>query len=412
MKIGVFLCGCGRNISGTIDIDKVYEYFSGSSDYYVTKDQYLCSEMGLNKIIKEIKKKRIDRVVIAACSFKLHGVLFQKTLEKAGINKFLLSFANIREQNSWVHTNHPIKATRKAIGQIQMAIERVKLLEPLEVQYANITPSTLIIGGGIAGIKAALVIANAGYKVYLVEKRPTIGGYMALFDKTFPTLDCSICVLGPLMMEIAEHPNIKLITLSKVMKVKGSIGNFKVTILKKPRFINEDECVHCFDICKEVCPIEIKDTFFPRRAIDVPFPQAVPLFPDIQKEYCIGCKACAQACDRDAIDFEQKDEVLEVKVGSIIVATGLKPFDPSILSELNYNNYQDIITTLQLERLLNGDGPTNGKVIRPSTGKPPKRVSFVLCVGSRNKKIHHDYCSQVCCNAAIKQAILLKKNIP
>ncbi|MBY9005288.1 MAG: hydrogenase iron-sulfur subunit [Candidatus Lokiarchaeota archaeon] len=412
MKIGLFICGCGRNISGTIDIDKVYDHFSKLTNYYVFEDQYLCSESGVKNIIKEIKKKKMERIVIAACSLKLHGSLFQKTIQKAGINKFLLSFANIREQNSWVHSKNPIKATKKAIDQINMAVERAKLLNPLEAQYADIIPKTMIIGGGIAGIKAALAIANAGYNVCIIEKRPTIGGYMALFDKTFPTLDCSICVLGPLMSEIDDHPNIKLYTLSKVKKVKGNIGNFKVTVLKKPRFINEDECIHCFDICREVCPIEINDTFFPRRAIDVPFPQAVPLFPDIQKDYCIGCKACAQACEREAIDFNQKEEILEFKVGSIIVSTGLEPFDPSILSELNYNNYQDIITTLQLERMLNGDGPTNGKILRPSTGKPPKRVSFVLCVGSRNKKIHHDYCSQVCCNAAIKQAILVKKNIP
>ncbi len=412
MNIGLFICECGRNISGTIDVDKLYKHFSNLSNYHVFKDQYLCSESGVNNIIKEIKKNKIERIVIAACSFKLHGSLFQKTIEKAGINKYLLSFANIREQNSWVHSKNPIKATRKAIDQINMAIERVKLLLPLEAQYRKIIPKTLIIGGGIAGIKAALVIANAGYKVYMIEKRPTIGGYMALFDKTFPTLDCSICALGPLMSEIDDHPNIELLTLSKVRNVKGNIGNFKVTVVKKPRYIKEEECIHCFDICREVCPIEIKDTFFPRKAIDVPFPQAVPLFPDIQKEYCIGCKACAQACERDAIDFNQKEESLEFNVGSIIVSTGLQPFDPSMLSELNYNNYQDIITTLQLERLLNGDGPTNGRILRPSTGKPPQRVSFVLCVGSRNKKIHHDYCSQVCCNAAIKQAILIKKNLP
>ncbi|MFX1302225.1 MAG: hydrogenase iron-sulfur subunit [Promethearchaeota archaeon] len=412
MKIGLFLCDCGKNISGVIDNEKLIKHFESYSDLYVFRDQYLCSELGLNKIIDEIKEKKVDRVVIAACSFKLHGLLFRKTIEKAGINRFLISFANVREQNSWVHYDEPEKATRKAIDQINMAIEQVKLLEPLDIQYSNITPSALIIGGGIAGIKAALAIADTGHKVYLVEKEPTIGGHMALFDKTFPTLDCSICILGPLMTEVKDHPNIELYTYSTVENVDGFIGNFDITIKKNPRFIIEEDCVGCFDICRDVCPIDIEDTFFPRKAIDVPYPQAIPLFPNILEEYCVGCKACAQACDRDAIDFDQKPEIINIKVGSIIVATGLKPFDPSILGEYGYEKYADVITTMQMERLFNSDGPTHGRVVRPSNGQPPKKVSFVLCVGSRNKKIHREYCSQVCCNVAIKQAVLLKKENP
>ena len=413
LKIGLYLCDCGKNISGVIDNEKLIKHFEKYSDLHVFRDQYLCSELGLTKIIDEIKENKVNHVVIAACSFKLHGLLFRKTIEKAGINRFLISFANIREQNSWVHYDEPDKATRKAIDQINMAIEQVRLLEPLEVQYSDITPSALVIGGGIAGIKAALAIADTGNKVYLVEKEPTIGGHMALFDKTFPTLDCSICILGPLMTEVKDHPNIELLTYSTVESVNGFIGNFDVSIKKNPRFIIEDDCVGCFDICREVCPIDIEDTFFPRKAIDVPYPQAIPLFPNILEEFCVGCKACAQACgDRNAIDFDQKSEIINIKVGSIIVATGLKPFDPSILGEYGYEKYSDIITTMQMERLFNSDGPTNGKVVRPSNGEPPKKVSFVLCVGSRNKKIHREYCSLVCCNVAIKQAILLKKENP
>ncbi|MGQ4873562.1 MAG: hydrogenase iron-sulfur subunit [Promethearchaeia archaeon] len=412
MKIGLFLCDCGKNISGVIDHSQVIKYFETYPDLVIFRDQYLCSEAGLNKIIEGIKENNIDRVVIAACSFKLHGTLFQKTVERAGINRFLVAFANIREQNSWVHTNNPIKATQKAIDQIKMAIENAKLLEPLEVKESFVTPATLIIGGGIAGIKAALVIADAGYKVYLVEKDLTIGGHMALFDKTFPTLDCSICILGPLMGEVKEHPNIELLTYSEVQKVEGYIGNFEVSVLKKPRYIKEDDCVGCFDICRDVCPIEIEDTFYPRKAIDVPYPQAIPLYPNILKEYCIGCKACALACDRDAIDFDQEPKIIKFKVGSIIVATGFNTFDPSILGEFKYEKYADVITTMQMERLLNNDGPTKGKVVRPSTGATPKSISFILCVGSRNKKIHHDYCSQVCCNVSIKQAVLIKKEHP
>ncbi|MFX1571382.1 MAG: hydrogenase iron-sulfur subunit [Promethearchaeota archaeon] len=415
MKVGLFICNCGKNISGTIDTEKLIDFYSNNPKYpevSVIGDQYLCSELGLNKIIEAIKEKKIDRVVIAACSFKLHGLLFRKTIEKAGINRFLISFANIREQNSWVHVDEPEKATRKAIDQINMSIEQVKLLEPLEVQYSKVLPSTLIVGGGIAGIKAALVIADAGYKVYLVEREPTIGGHMALFDKTFPTLDCSICILGPLMSEVNDNPLIELLTYSELEKVEGYIGNFDVTIKKNPRFIKEDDCVGCVDICREVCPIDIEDTFFPRKAIDVPYPQAIPLYPNILEEYCIGCKACEVACDRDAIDFNQDSEIIDIQVGSIIVATGLKTFDPSVLGEYNYQKHPDIITSMQMERLLNNDGPTRGKIIRPSNGKPPKKVSFILCVGSRNKQIHREYCSQVCCNSSIKQAVLIKKELP
>ncbi|MFX0039705.1 MAG: hydrogenase iron-sulfur subunit [Promethearchaeota archaeon] len=412
MKIGLFICDCGKNISGVIDNELLIKHYEKNSELEVFRDQYLCSESGLNNIIDQIKEKKVDRIVIAACSFRLHGLLFRKTIEKAGINRFLISFANIREQNSWVHYDEPEKATKKAIDQINMAIEQVKLLEPLEIQYSDISPSVLIIGGGIAGIKAALVIADTGNKVYLVEKEPTIGGHMALFDKTFPTLDCSICILGPMMTEVKDHPNIELLTYSIVEKVEGYIGNFDIQIKKNPRFIVEEDCVGCFDICREVCPIDIEDTFFPRKAIDVPYPQAIPLFPNILEEYCIGCKACAQACDREAIDFEQEPEIINIKVGSIIVATGFKTFDPSILGEYGYNKYSDVITTMQMERLFNSDGPTHGKIVRPSNGEPPKKISFVLCVGSRNKKIHHEYCSQVCCNVAIKQAILLKKENP
>ncbi len=404
MKIGLFICDCGSNISGVIDTNKLKEHFIKSPDVLVLGDQYLCSELGLKNIITGIKENKIDRVIIAACSFKLHGLLFQKTIEQAGINRFLISFANIREQNSWVHADEPEKATRKAIDQITMAIERVKLLEPLELQYSKVTPAALIIGGGISGIKAAIVIADAGYVVYLVERAPTIGGKMALFDKTFPTLDCSICVLGPLMVQVKEHHNIKLLTYSEVEKVKGHVGNFEVSIVKKPRYVVEDKCVGCFDICRDVCPIDVKDTFFPRKAIDVPFPQAIPLFPNILEEYCIGCKACQQACgERDAIDFDQKPVKINVKVGSIIVATGYNVFDPTILGELNYHKYPDVITTMQMERMLNNDGPTRGRVVLPSKGIRPKKIVFVLCVGSRNQHIHREYCSQVCCNVVVKQ---------
>lgn len=412
LKIGLFVCDCGTNIAGVLNIEEIKNHFATYPDIYVFEEKYLCAEMGLNLIANEVKEKKIERAVIAACSFKLHGELFRNTIEKTGINRFLVSFANIREQNSWVHANEPKKATQKAIDQIDMALERVKLLEPLERKEAKVEPSVLVIGGGIAGIKASLQIADAGYKVYLVEREPTIGGKMALLDKTFPTLDCSICILGPIMVEVKDHPNIDLMAYSELKEVSGYIGNFNITIEKKPRFVDEEKCVGCFELCKNVCPIDVEGTFFPRKAIDVSYPQAIPLIPNILEEYCTGCKACEQACgDRKAIDFSQKPEIKKFKVGAIIVSTGFKTFDPSNLSEYNYKKYTDVITGMEMERLINTDGPTGGAILRPSDGLPPKNISFILCVGSRNKKIGREYCSQVCCNYSIKQAILAKKQL-
>lgn len=412
MRVGLFLCHCGFNIAGVLDIARIMQAFSGRDDLVVFDDRYLCSDAGLNVLQEKIEEEQVDRVVIASCSHKLHGELFRSKVAQAGINQYLVSFANVREQNSWVHHDEPREATRKAITQIEMAIEQVKLAEPLEATIAPVKQSALVIGGGIAGIKATLALADAGYPVTLVEKSPTIGGLMALFDKTFPTLDCSICILGPIMVEVKEHPNVTLLTNAEVEKVDGYVGNFKVTVNQRPRFVREDKCVGCFDICSAVCPIEVPDPFFPRKAIDVPFPQAVPLVPTIIEELCVGCKACAEVCDREAVDFNQEPVTHELEVGTIIVATGSQTFDPAIMGEYGYTKYDDVITALEFERMINPDGPTHGRIIRPSTGEPAKKFAFALCVGSRNEEIGRPWCSRVCCMYSIKQAFLIRDRVP
>ncbi|MHA1732830.1 MAG: hydrogenase iron-sulfur subunit [Promethearchaeota archaeon] len=411
-KIGIFVCHCGSNIAGTINVPEVVEYFEKRDDVVVVDDMYLCSDSGLNHLAETLENNDIERVVIGSCSFKLHGELFQRNVERAGINRFLVSFANIREQNSWVHHDNPAEATRKAITQIEMAIEQVKHAQPLEVKKAPVKQASLVIGGGIAGIMASLALARAGYPVTLVEKSPTIGGLMALFDKTFPTLDCSICILGPLMVDVKEHPNITMMTNSEVTKLDGYVGNFTATIHQKPRYVDEDKCVGCFDICSGVCPVTVKDPFFPRKAIDVPFPQAVPLIPTIMESACVGCRACEVACDRDAVDFDQVARDVTVDVGTVIVATGAKVFDPALLTEYGYTKYKDVITGFEFERMLTQDGPTGGKIIRPSTGEPAKKIAFALCVGSRNEEIGHPWCSRVCCMYSIKHAFLIKDRVP
>ena len=373
-KIGLAICHCGLNIAGVLDIKKIHNFFKKDKNLYVFEDNYLCSDAGLKVTDEIVEEQKIKRVVVAACTIKLHGEMFREHFEKVGIPRDLIAFVNIREQNSWVHSKESVLATQKAIEQIQAKIEYVKLLEPQERIKVPVTQSALVIGGGVAGIHGALAIANIGHHVYLVEKDSTIGGHMALFDKTFPTLDCSICILGPIMNEVKEHPNITLLTYSEVTEVSGYIGNFLVNVKKKARYVDMEKCVGCFDLCRSVCDVELPGRFFPMRAIDVKFPNAVPLVPVINMDYCTGCGACELACDREAIVYDDKDVIEEIQVGSILVATGFKDFDP--------------------------------------TGLPPKKIAFALCVGSRNKNLDREYCSNVCCMYSIKQAILIKERVP
>ncbi|MHA1299508.1 MAG: 4Fe-4S binding protein, partial [Candidatus Helarchaeota archaeon] len=416
MKIGVFICHCGTNIGGIIDIEKIKKELKDDPDLVVFDNPYTCSEPGLLEIKKAIKEENLDRIVIAACSPKMHGSLFQDVLTESGINPFLLDIANIREQDSWVHRKQPLYATTKALDLIKMAIAKVKQLEPLEKIKIPIKNSCLVIGGGIAGINAALSIANMGIKVYLVEKSPSLGGYMAHFDKTFPTLDCSICILAPMMVETGLHSNIEVFDYSEVKEVRGHIGNFKVTIIKKPRFVDPSKCTSgCIEDCSTNCPIEVLDRFNnygSHKAIYIPFPQAVPLMAIIDKDHCIGCGNCEIFCKRDAIDFTQKPEEIKIEVGTIINAIGFEPYDPTPLEEYGYGIYKNVITSLEMERILSPFGPTKGKLVRPSDGKPFKRVVFVQCVGSRNLQIDRLHCSRVCCMSSMKYATQIKDQIP
>ncbi|MHA1110809.1 MAG: hydrogenase iron-sulfur subunit [Promethearchaeota archaeon] len=411
-KIGLAICHCGLNIAGVLDIKKIHNFFKKNKDLYVFEDNYLCSDAGLKATDEIVEEHKIKRVVIAACTIKLHGEMFREHFEKIGMSRDLIAFVNIREQNSWVHSKEPLLATQKAIEQIQAKIEYVKLLKPQERIRVPVTQTALVIGGGVAGIHGALAIANTGYHVYLVEKDSTIGGHMVLFDKTFPTLDCSICILGPIMNEVKEHPNITLLTYSEVIDVSGYIGNFLVKVKKKARYVDMEKCVGCFDLCRSVCDVELPGRFFPMRAIDVKFPNAVPLVPVINMDYCTGCGACELACDREAIVYDDKDIIEEINIGSILVATGFTDFDPTGLREYKYKINPNILTALEMERMLNPEGPTKGKISVPSTGLPPKKIAFALCVGSRNKNLDREYCSNVCCMYSIKQAMLIKERVP
>ena len=278
----------------------------------------------------------------------------------------------------------------------------------------NEAPGILVVGGGIAGIQAALDAAEQGVNVYLVERKPSIGGRMAQLDKTFPTLDCSACILTPKMVEVARHPNIKLLAYSEVQEVKRNEKNFEVKVLKKPRFVDETKCTGC-GICAQHCPVEVPNEFDMglgiRKAIYIPFPQAIPLKYTIDDENCIKCELCRRVCKAEAVNFDQEPEVIGLTIGAIIIATGAEVFDARKKSEYGYGRYPNVITNLELERLLNASGPTGGHILRPSDGRIPRRVAFIQCVGSRDHSVNNPYCSRVCCTCGIKNGMLLKEHV-
>ncbi len=419
-RTGVFICHCGSNIAGTVDIDQALEAsrnFPGvvHADEY----RYLCSEVGQDIIKKAIEENNLDRVVVGTCSPRMHENTFRKAAAEAGLNPYLLEVANIREHCSWVHKDMEV-GTPKAIALLRAAAAKAALNDPLEAPELDVEKRALVIGGGIAGIQAALDIAEAGYIVDLVEKDPSIGGRMAQLEKTFPTLDCSACILTPKMVEAAQHPNINLMTYCEIDEVKGFVGQFDVTIKQKARYVDPVKCTGC-GICWEKCPSKTPSEFemgmTKRKSIYVPFPQAVPMIPVIDRERCLyfkkgRCQICEKECPPQAIDYEQQDEYIERRYGAIVVATGYDQLDPSVYGEYGYGQHPDILTGLEFERLFNASGPTGGKVVRLSDSKPPKKVVFIQCVGSRDKARGMNYCSKICCMFTAKQAILLKEKVP
>jgi heterodisulfide reductase subunit A len=422
-KIGVFVCHCGINIASSVDVKELTEYAKKLDGVAACKDyKYMCSDVGANLIKDSIKKHKLDGVVVACCSPRMHEHTFRGVVESGGVNAFNLEIANIREQCSWAHDDKG-RTTEKAKALVRGAVSKAKLLEPLETSKITVTPEALVIGAGIAGIQTALDLAEEGHKVYLVEKDPSIGGRMAQLDKTFPTLDCSSCILTPKMMEGANHPNIELLTYSEVVGVEGSIGNYTVKVKKKARYVNLDKCTGCGD-CIIACrlkgriPSEFDEGMGKRSAIYIPFPQAVPLKCTIDKENCLmltrgKCGTgplCDEACEAGAIDLKQKDEEVDLKVGAIVVATGCDLVDPDSLYEYGYAHSDDVITSLQMERLISSSGPTNGEILRPSNSEKPKSITYILCVGSRDEN-ECTWCCRIGCMSALKHVYLLKEKL-
>ncbi|MCA9932317.1 MAG: CoB--CoM heterodisulfide reductase iron-sulfur subunit A family protein [Ardenticatenaceae bacterium] len=421
-RIGVYVCHCGSNIASVVDVEDVAVWAKDNladQGVVVARDyKFMCSSLGQELIQDDIKEQGLDRVVVAACSPHLHERTFRNACDRAGLNPFLCEMVSVREQVSWVHTDKEL-ATQKAKAMIAGGVERVVYHEPLEPLRVPINEATLVVGAGIAGIQAALEIADSGFPVYLVEREPSIGGHMAQFDKTFPTLDCSACILTPKMVDAGQHPNITLLSWSEVERVDGYVGNFTVTIRKKARYVNEDVCTGC-GICIEKCPVNVLDTNFEaglgyRKAVYRPFPQAVPKYPVIDTENCTyfkrgKCKACQIFCPTqpNSIDFEQQDQLLQVPVGNIILATGYDLFDARRIPQYGYGRLANVYTSLEFERLCNAAGPTNGDVVLRDGVTKPEAVGIIHCVGSRDRN-YNNYCSVICCMQSLKFAHLVKE---
>lgn len=411
VKVGVYVCHCGVNIAGVIDTSEVVEFAKTLPNVALAREyKFLCSDNGQELIKQDVKDGLVNRVVVAACSPRMHEPTFRRAVSEAGMNKFLFAQANIREHATWVNMKDVEGATKIAKDHIRMQVAKAAKLEPLETQKVQVTPASLVIGGGIAGINAALDLADQGFDVYLVEKEPTIGGHMAQLDKTFPTMDCSACILTPKMVDINNHPKIHLMDYSEVEDVEGYVGNFKVKVRRKSKYIDPEVCTGCGE-CITHCPVTTANEFdlglAERKAVYLPFPQAVPGIPTIDMDHCIKCGICADpsVCEPECIDYDMPDQIVELDVGTIIVATGYNPYDPSDMKEYGFVNYENVISGMQMERLLSSYGPTLGKPVRPSDNKAPHSIAFIQCVGSRNfRPDKHKYCSRVCCMYAMKQA--------
>ncbi len=423
-RIGVFVCHCGTNIAGTVDVGAVAKALENEPGVVFSTDyQYMCSQAGQDIIKSAIAEHRLTGIVVCSCSPRMHEATFRKTAAAAGLNPYMVEIANIREQCSWVHKEMPV-GTEKAIILGKAAVAKVNLNTPLTPGESPVTKRALVIGGGIAGIQTALDIADAGFPVDIVETKPTIGGKMAQLDKTFPTLDCAACILTPKMVDVAQNEKIRIFSYSEVTEVGGFVGNFEVTIKKRARYVKEDICTGC-GVCTEKCPQKKVPNEFnlgmdTRRAIYIPFAQAVPKVATIDPNYCTmlktgKCGVCSKVCTAGAIDYAAKDEFIKEKYGAIVVATGFNPISPDKFDEYAYSQSKDVITSLEFERLTNAAGPTQGKLLRPSDGEHPHTIVFVQCVGSRCAACAEkgkEYCSKICCMYTAKHAMLTRDKYP
>ncbi len=418
MRIGIYICECGPNIKDALDINEVVAFARNLENVALVKSfRLLCSEEGKLLLEEDIKKNDLTHLVVAACSPKEHEITFRKVLSKAGLNPFFLQIVNIREQCAWVVKNK-VLATQKAKTMIAAAVKRVSFHEPLELREIQCESDVLVVGAGVAGISAALTLAQRNRKVYLVEKLPCIGGKAVRYEKVFPRLECASCVLDPLLDEVLHNERIELMTYSEVQEVLGFYGNFIVKVKKKARFVDCKTCIGC-GACLDVCPVKVKNEYNERldkrKAIYIPYPGSLPHIAVIDKEHCIHfhgkeCNACHDTCPFGSIHYEETDQITELKVGAIVLATGFDVFDPRRASQFGYKKIKNVYTSLEFERLISSNGPTGGKILLKN-GKPPQKIALIHCVGSRSKK-YNEYCSGVCCMYSLKFSYMIKDQLP
>lgn len=422
MKTGVYFCNCGQNIAGKIDSNAVKERLSKlhSGIHFQTVD-FLCSEPGKDFLEKDLREQGIERVVLAACSPRDHENTFMRSLSAVGLNPYLMQMVNLREHVAWV-TADPDNAAAKAVRLITAAIQRVALHDPLQKREIDICPDALVIGAGPAGLKAALALATAGRKVVVVEKTPVIGGLPVRYEELFPNMECGPCMLEPLLGEVLHGEvsgNIELMTLSEVVEVVGSYGNFTAKIRRKPRYVDLKTCIGCQE-CIGPCPASTKNEFDcnlgERKAISLPFQGSLPNAPSLDSSICLrfkgeDCAKCRDACPVEGtIRFDDGESVVERTAGAIIVAIGGDLYDCASVPNLGYGKLPDVVTAAQFERMLASNGPSGGE-IRTSAGNPPESIAIIHCVGSLDKN-HKEYCSGICCQYAFKFNHLVGKKLP